>query len=118
MKILVIVMILMLALFLVMYYLYCLIFCHPLKKRPNVHRIPESNPPVKPVYLLIKPGAHLFGRFDLEEASPLEAVKNQKFLFCLFMKKERLLIEKAEHANCALTDYETYEKTVMRFLIQ
>lgn len=101
--------------------------------------IHKMNVPVKPVYLLIKVGAHLFGRFDLEEASPLEAVRkleipilfihgNRDSVVPLWMneelyescqgKKERLLIEKADHANCALTDYETYEKTVMRFLLQ
>ena len=33
-------------------------------------------------------------------------------------RKRRLLIEGADHANCAMTDYETYEKAVIDFLME
>ena len=93
--------------------------------------------PVKPFYFLIKSGAKIFGHFNLEEASAVNAVKQMK-IPVLFIhgkadsvvplsmndeiyencksKKQRILIEKADHANSALTDYETYEKSIMDFL--
>lgn len=95
--------------------------------------------PVKPIYQLIKLGAHLFGHFDLEAATALQAVKklNIPILFIhgkqdsvvpaamgeeLYegckSKKQRVLIERADHANSALTDYETYEKAVLQFIEQ
>lgn len=104
--------------------------------KETIHKL---NFPVKPVYFLIKLGARLFGHFDLEEASPLNAVKkseipilfihgkqdsvvpllmNEKLYESCLGKKERVLIEKADHANSALTDYETYEKAVMKFFMQ
>lgn len=93
--------------------------------------------PVSLLYFFVSLGARLFEHLDLEEATPLEAVQktNIPILFIhgtkdpvvpLFMneklyescagKKERVLITGAGHANSALTDYETYEKAVMKFL--
>lgn len=97
----------------------------------------KTSLPVKPVYLLIKLGAKLFGRFDLEEAAPLNAVEklripilfihgkqdsvvplsmNEELYERCTGKKERVVIEGADHANSAMTDYATYEREVMRFL--
>lgn len=95
--------------------------------------------PVKPVYWLIKLGARIFGQFDLEETAALNAVKKLQIPI-LFIhgkqdsvvpfamheelyesctgRKERVLIEGADHANSAMTDYETYETAVMQFLTQ
>lgn len=95
--------------------------------------------PVKPVYWLIKLGARIFGQFDLEETTALNAVKKLQIPI-LFIhgkqdsvvpfamheelyesctgRKERVLIEGADHANSAMTDYETYETAVMQFLTQ
>lgn len=95
--------------------------------------------PEKPVYHLLRLGARLFGHFDLEAATALQAVQksNIPILFihgkqdsivppsmveALYegckSKKERVLIEGADHANSAMTDYETYEKAVLRFMAQ
>ncbi|MGN1179721.1 MAG: alpha/beta hydrolase [Suilimivivens sp.] len=93
--------------------------------------------PVSPVYFLIKAGAHIFGRFNIEDASPLEAVKkleipilfihgtqdsvvpvsmNEELYESCAGRKERVLIAGADHANSALADYETYRKAVIGFL--
>lgn len=93
--------------------------------------------PVKPICLLLKQGARLFGQFDLESASPLRAVRklNIPILFIhgendsivppsmgeeLYKactgKKEWALIAGADHANSAMTDYEAYEKAVLGFI--
>lgn len=95
--------------------------------------------PVKPIYRLIRLGAHIFGRFDIEEATALNAVGklNIPILFiqgsldsvvpvsmgealydACMARKERLFIEGADHANSAMTDYETYEKVILRFMEQ
>lgn len=95
--------------------------------------------PVKPIYPIIKLGARLFGRFDLEAATALQSVRklNIPILFiqgnqdsivppsmgkelykACKVKKEYVLIEGADHANSAMTDYETYEKVVLRFVEQ
>lgn len=95
--------------------------------------------PVKPVYRIVKFGARLFGHFDLEAATALQAVGkfNIPILFIqgsqdsivppsmgeeLFKackaKKERVLIEGADHANSAMADYAAYEKAVLRFIEQ
>lgn len=93
--------------------------------------------PVEPIYSLIKLGAYIFGHFDLEEATALKAVK-QLEIPILFIhgkqdsvvpvdmckelyenctsRKEMVLIDDADHANSAMTDYETYEKSVVSFL--
>ena len=95
--------------------------------------------PVKPVYQLVNLSAHLFGHFDLEETTALNAIKKIK-IPVLFLhgrqdsivpismceelyencagRKEKVLIEGANHANSAMTDYETYEKAVMGFLVR
>lgn len=92
--------------------------------------------PVEPVYWLVRFSARLFGHFDPEEASPLEAVKKLEIPI-LFIhgtkdsvvpfsmgkelyencaaKKEKVWMEGADHANSALTDYETYQTGVMEF---
>lgn len=93
--------------------------------------------PVKPVYYFINWGAKLFGHFNLEETTALNAVKkikvpvlfihgNNDHIVPIYMceelyencagRKEKVLIEGANHANSAMTDYETYEKAVMEFL--
>lgn len=93
--------------------------------------------PVKPLYHLVKMGAKLFGHFDLEETTAVNAVKKLK-IPVLFIhgrcdnivpaymceelyencagKKEKIFIEGADHANSAMTDYEAYEKAVMGFV--
>lgn len=93
--------------------------------------------PVKPVYFLIRLAAHIYGGFDLEEASALSAVStiNVPVLFihgsddsivpvsmnealyenCAAPAK-RVLITGADHANSAMVDYDTYRKEVMDFL--
>lgn len=93
--------------------------------------------PVKPVYQLIKLGAYLFGHFDLEADTALGAVQ-QTNIPILFIQGERdsvvppsmgvelyeacrtpkkwMLIEGADHANSAMTDYETYEKVILNFI--
>ena len=93
--------------------------------------------PVKPVYSLIKLGAYIYGHFNLEEMSPLTAVKqlNIPVLFIygsndsivpaamseeLFKncpeKKEKIIIYNADHANSAMTDYDKYQKSIITFL--
>lgn len=93
--------------------------------------------PIKPVYRLIRLGARLFGHFDLEEAAAVESVEKSDIPILFIRgaqdsivppsmgealyeackaKKERLLIEGADHANSAMTDYDTYEKVILRFL--
>lgn len=93
--------------------------------------------PVKSIYFLLKQGARLFGHFDLESAAPLRAVRKLKIPI-LFIhgekdsivpsvmgeelykactgKKEWALIAGADHANSAMTDYEAYEKAILRFM--
>lgn len=101
--------------------------------------VKAMNFPVKPVYQLIKLGARLFGRFDLEAATALQSVQkltipilfiqgNQDSIVPPSMgqalyeackaKKEHVLIEGADHANSAMANYETYEKAVLRFIKQ
>lgn len=93
--------------------------------------------PVKPLYLLVSLGAHVFGGFDLKEATALSAVKKLQIPI-LFIhgkedtvvplsmceeiyescagKKEKLIVEGADHANSAVVNFEAYEKAVMDFL--
>lgn len=93
--------------------------------------------PIAPVYLMIRQGARLFGHFDLEEASPENAVRKLQIPI-LFIHgefdsvvplpmgealyescagpKERAVIEGADHANSAMVDYGAYEKAVTEFL--
>lgn len=93
--------------------------------------------PVKPLYYFVNLGAKLFGHFDLEETTAVNAVKKVKIpvLFIhgrcdnivpVYMceelyqncagRKEMVLIEGANHANSAMTDYAAYEKAVMEFV--
>lgn len=88
-------------------------------------------------YELIKLSAKLFGKFNLEESSVINAVQNMSVpvLFihgtadsivplhmceALYEKcaspKSKCLMEGADHANCAMTDYETYHNVIMNFL--
>lgn len=97
----------------------------------------KMNLPVAPLYLFIRQGARLFGHFNLEEASPLEAVKklqipilflhgkedsviplsmNEELYESCTGPKERVVIEGADHATCAMADYKAYEKAVVEFL--
>lgn len=93
--------------------------------------------PIRPTYQLIKLGARLFGHFDLEEAAAVRAVRKSNIPI-LFIhgtqdsvvpismekelyegcqaKKEQLLMEGADHANSAMTDYDTYEQVILRFM--
>lgn len=97
----------------------------------------RANLPVKPLYRLINLSACIFGHFNLEEAAPLKAVEklqiptlfihgeqdtvvpvsmNKELYKRCAGKKECILIEKADHANSAMTDFEAYETAVMGFL--
>ena len=88
-------------------------------------------------YKLIRLSAKLFGKFNLEESSATNAVQNMSVpvLFIhgiedsvvplhmcemLYEKctspKSKCLMEGADHANCAMTDYETYHNVIMNFL--
>ena len=89
--------------------------------------------PVRPVYRLIYLGARVFGHFDLEETTALEAVRQLKIPI-LFIRgrqdsivppsmseklyescpgrKECVLIDGADHANSAMTDYAEYGHAV------
>ncbi len=93
--------------------------------------------PVKPLYWLIRLGARLFGHFDTEADTALKAVRRTEIpiLFihgsqdsivppamgkalyeACHSSKEWLLIEGADHANSAMTDYETYAKKIREFI--
>lgn len=93
--------------------------------------------PVKPIYWLIRLGARLFGHFDPEADTALKAVLRTEIpiLFihgsqdsivppamgkalyeACHSSKEWLLIEDADHANSAMTDYETYAKKIREFI--
>lgn len=95
--------------------------------------------PVAPFYQLIKFCAHVFGHFDLESADAVQALE-QSAIPTLFIhgeqdsivplsmeeelykackaKKRRVQIAGANHANSAMTDYETYEKEILQFIAQ
>lgn len=85
--------------------------------------------PVKPLYFLIKLGARIYGGFDLEETSPIEAMKrcrvpvifihgeNDKFVPCEMSRenyeacaapKRLLTVPGAGHGLCILVDREAY----------
>lgn len=87
-------------------------------------------------YPFIKIGAKLFGRFDIEERSPLEAIKNAKVPVLLFHGEDDslvpyemsiqlhkanekisklVLIPKADHCLCYLVEPEFYLKTMQEF---
>lgn len=93
--------------------------------------------PVTCVYWLIRLGARLFGHFDPETDTALKAVQKTaiptlfihgsndsivppamgKTLYeACAAPKIWLLIKGADHANSAMTDYETYANGVMEFL--
>lgn len=93
--------------------------------------------PVKPFYQLIKLGGRLFGHFDLEADTALQSVRktNIPILFiqgerdsvvppsmgaelyeACKSQKELVMIKDADHANSAMTDYETYEKEILKFM--
>ncbi len=93
--------------------------------------------PVNIGYFFSKLGARLFGGFDLEESSAIEAVKKTSipimfihgtkdqvvpFPMCgeLFdacaSRKKKLVVPDSEHALNAIKDYETYEREVEDFL--
>lgn len=99
--------------------------------------IRQMNFPVNPVYQILKLGAHLFGHFNLEEASALEAVQTLQIPILLIhgtcdsivppamcqwlydactASKDLLLVDGADHANSALTDYAAYEAAVITFI--
>lgn len=93
--------------------------------------------PTEPVYRFLRLGACLFGRFDPEADTALASVQKSE-LPILFIHgekdcvvppsmgeklyeactslKEWVMIEGADHANSAMTDYETYEKAVLKFM--
>lgn len=95
--------------------------------------------PVKPLYQLLKFCAHFFGHFDLEAADALRSVPKitvpvlfihgerdsvvppsmgEALYEACKAKKERVLVAGADHANSAMTDYETYESAILRFIGQ
>lgn len=93
--------------------------------------------PPTPTYAILKLGARLFGKFNPEESSPLLAVQNIT-LPVLFIHgsedsivpiemcntlykncispKEQSIINGADHANCALVNFEAYKKAVIKFI--
>lgn len=93
--------------------------------------------PVEAAYMIVKISAQIFGHFNLEEAAALQAVKkiqipilfihgksdsvvpvymcNQLYENCQSTGK-LLIIDGADHANSAMTDYEAYENAVVEFL--
>lgn len=92
---------------------------------------------LNPFYKIIKFSAKVFGNIDLEETSALEAISKlqipilfihgkgdtvvpvsmcQDLYSCCQSFKKVQYFENANHANCALTDYETYEKVVEEFI--
>lgn len=95
--------------------------------------------PVTPFYQMVKLCARFFGHFDLEAADAVRAVR-QSTIPILFIhgeqdsivplsmeeelyeacgaKKERVQIAGANHANSAMTDYDTYETAVLQFIAQ
>lgn len=99
--------------------------------------IRQMHLPVAPAYFLTRLGACIFGHINLEAASALDAVKKSQ-LPILFIhrkkdsvvpiamndelyqncsgKKDRLLVDHADHANCSMTDYDAYEAAVLRFI--
>ena len=93
--------------------------------------------PARLIYPFVKLGAKVFGHFDLEEASALEAVQKLQIPLLLIHgtlddvvpeemcetlyehcagNVEKVLVEGAYHANSALTDYDGYEKAVLEFM--
>ncbi len=95
--------------------------------------------PLKIVYPLVKMGAHIFGHFNIEDASPVESVEklgiptlfihgSEDSVVPLAMgdilyekcsaKKRRIIIDRADHANSALVDYDIYSQTVKEFIIR
>lgn len=95
--------------------------------------------PVGICYVLVKLGAFLFGGFDVDSASSLEAVRHCS-LPILFIHgdrddfvptsmcdelyeacaapKERLYVKGAGHANSFLLDYEAYRNAVTEFIVK
>lgn len=95
--------------------------------------------PVTPFYQWVKLCASFFGHFDLEAADAVRAA-GQSTIPILFIhgeqdsivplsmeeelyeackaKKMLVQIAGANHANSAMTDYETYEKAVLQFIAQ
>lgn len=99
--------------------------------------IKQMRLPVFPFYNLIKLSAHIFGHFDLEEASPLDAVKtltlpvlflhgsldsvvplsmNDSLFTSCIAPKTRVIIPNADHANSALVNYSMYEDAIWSFV--
>lgn len=94
--------------------------------------------PLFPFYPLVRLSALLFGRFDIEEAAPVSAAQtiNIPVLFihgnrdttvppamcdllyenCSSLKS-KVIIDGADHANSALTDYDTYQKAIAEFIL-
>lgn len=92
----------------------------------------------KIVYPIIRFSAWLFGGFDLESGKAVDAVANcqiptlfihgmrdsvvpvsmgtELFETCASPNKHIQYFETADHANCALTDFDLYEKTVEAFI--
>lgn len=92
--------------------------------------------PVKPLYPIIKFSARLFGRFDLEETSPLEAVKNCRIPVIFFhgtnddyvpfemsqlnydactSRKQLVLVPGAGHGLCFPADQDGYLSALNEF---
>ena len=94
--------------------------------------------PARPLYPLVRLGAKLFGGFDPDEFSPIQAVKNckvpviffhgdaddyvpyamQEVLFnaCASSKKKQVSIPNAKYESCYVLASDVYEKEVRKFL--
>lgn len=99
--------------------------------------ITDMKLPIKIFYPIVRLSAKLYGGIDLESAKAIDAVANTQIptLFIHGRKdsvvpvsmcqdlyehctvpKQVQYFEAADHANCALVDYELYEKTAENFL--
>ena len=93
--------------------------------------------PPKPVYPFIKLGAKVFGKFNLEETSPIESVKNTnipiifyhgeadafvpmemsaKLYMACNSKKKIITIPKSGHGLCYLVEPERYVNELKDFI--
>ena len=99
--------------------------------------IQQMGLPAFPFYPLVRLSAHLFGHFNLEEITPVDAAKNMT-LPVIFLHgskdsivplqmcdslyesctapKKKIIVEGADHANSALVNYPLYESAVWDFM--
>lgn len=98
--------------------------------------IKEMHLPVKLLYPFVKLGAKLYGRFDIEEITPLQAVKNCKLPIVFFhgdaddfvpcemskllyeacpSKKKLVIVSGAAHGLCYPVDKDEYVRIIKEF---